>query len=63
MARHSSSTVMRFTPSSARLSGARKVPLRQSATLSGDHENLMDGSQIKMMVGDEYLLIEDGQKV
>ena len=30
--------------------------------LSSDHENFMDESQMKMMVGDEYMLVEDGKK-
>lgn len=33
------------------------------AALSGDHDNFMDDSQMKMMVGDEYVLIENGEKV
>jgi hypothetical protein len=36
---------------------------KDGAALSGDHENFMDDSQMKMMVGDEYMLIEDGKKV
>jgi EthD domain len=36
---------------------------KESAALTSDHENFMDDSQMKMMVGDEYMVIEDGQKV
>jgi hypothetical protein len=36
---------------------------REGAELNGDHENFMDESRMKMMVGDEYMLIEDGKKV
>jgi hypothetical protein len=35
---------------------------KDGAALNGDHENFMD-SQMKMMVGDEYILIENGEKV
>jgi len=31
--------------------------------LAGDHENFMDEGQMKMMVGDEYVLVEGGEKV
>jgi hypothetical protein len=36
---------------------------KDGAALNGDHENFMDDSQMKMMVGDEYMLIENGDKV
>jgi hypothetical protein len=36
---------------------------KEGAALNGDHDNFMDDSQMKMMVGDEYMLIEDGDKV
>ncbi|KAF2871160.1 EthD domain-containing protein [Massariosphaeria phaeospora] len=36
---------------------------KEGAALNGDHENFMDDSQMRMMVGDEYLLIENGEKV
>lgn len=36
---------------------------KEGAALNGDHENFMDDSQMKMMVGDEYMLIENGDKV
>jgi hypothetical protein len=36
---------------------------KDGAALNSDHENFMDDSQMKMMVGDEYMLIEDGEKV
>lgn len=31
--------------------------------LSTDHGNFMDESQMKMMVGDEFMLVEGGEKV
>jgi hypothetical protein len=31
--------------------------------MNHDHENFMDDSQMRMMVGDEYMLIENGEKV
>jgi hypothetical protein len=34
-----------------------------SKALTGDHDNFMDESQMKMMVGDEYVLIENGERV
>lgn len=34
-----------------------------SKALTGDHDNFMDESQMKFMVGDEYVLIEDGERV
>ncbi|KAJ4314446.1 hypothetical protein N0V94_006439 [Neodidymelliopsis sp. IMI 364377] len=36
---------------------------RDGAELNADHENFMDESRMKMMVGDEYMLIEHGKKV
>jgi hypothetical protein len=36
---------------------------KDGAALSDDHENFMDDSVMKMMVGDEYMLIQDGEKV
>ncbi|KAF2826623.1 hypothetical protein CC86DRAFT_291911 [Ophiobolus disseminans] len=36
---------------------------KDGAALSSDHDNFMDDKLMKMMVGDEYLLIEDGNKV
>lgn len=36
---------------------------KEGAALNGDHENFMDDSQMKMMVGDEYMVIENGEKV
>ena len=36
---------------------------KEGAALNGDHENFMDDSQMRMMVGDEYILIENGEKV
>ena len=36
---------------------------KDGAALNGDHDNFMDDSQMKMMVGDEYMLIQDGNKV
>ena len=35
---------------------------KDSKQLSADHGNFMDESQMKMMVGDEYMLIEDGKR-
>ena len=34
-----------------------------SKALTPDHDNFMDESQMKMMVGDEYMVIENGQRV
>ncbi|KAF2673614.1 hypothetical protein BT63DRAFT_451670 [Microthyrium microscopicum] len=34
-----------------------------SKALTKDHDNFMDESQMKMMVGDEYMVIENGIKV
>lgn len=36
---------------------------KEGAALSDDHETFMDDSQMKIMVSDEYMLIEDGQSV
>ena len=36
---------------------------KDGAALNSDHDNVMDDSQMKMMVGDEYMLIENGEKV
>ncbi|KAF2235934.1 hypothetical protein EV356DRAFT_558629 [Viridothelium virens] len=35
----------------------------ESKAMNGDHENFMDASQMKMMVGDEYMVIDDGKRV
>ena len=35
---------------------------KDSKALSSDHDNFMDESQMKMMVGDEYMLVEDGKR-
>jgi len=42
---------------------ARFLYDKDSKALTGDHDNFMDESQMKMMVGDEYIVIEDGKKV
>lgn len=42
---------------------ARFLYDKDGAALNGDHENFMDEGRMKMMVGDEYMLIEDGEKV
>ncbi|KAK4923138.1 hypothetical protein LTR49_009606 [Elasticomyces elasticus] len=34
-----------------------------SKALTPDHENFMIEEEMKMMVGDEYMVIEDGQRV
>ena len=34
-----------------------------SKALAPDHENFMVESEMKMMVGDEYMVIEDGKRV
>ncbi|EON63117.1 hypothetical protein W97_02344 [Coniosporium apollinis CBS 100218] len=36
---------------------------KDSKALTSDHDNFMDESQMKMMVGDEYMIIENGEKV
>lgn len=36
---------------------------KEAAALNGHHHNFMDDSQMKMIVGDEYILIENGQKL
>jgi hypothetical protein len=35
----------------------------EGKALAGDHDNFMVESEMKMMVGDEYVVIEDGVKV
>ena len=35
----------------------------EGKALAGDHDNFMVESEMKMMVGDEYMVIEDGVKV
>jgi hypothetical protein len=45
------------------LSFAKFLYDKDSKALTGDHDNFMDEGQMKMMVGDEYMVIEDGQKV
>jgi hypothetical protein len=42
---------------------ARFLCDKDGAALSGDHENFMDDKQMQMMVGDEYMLIHDGEKI
>lgn len=34
-----------------------------SKALTGDHDNFMVEEEMKMMVGDEYMVIEDGKMV
>lgn len=34
-----------------------------SKALRDDHDNFMQDDQIRYMVGDEYVLIQDGQRV
>ncbi|KAJ9629335.1 hypothetical protein H2203_001708 [Taxawa tesnikishii (nom. ined.)] len=34
-----------------------------SKALTGDHDNFMVESEMKMMVGDEYMVIDDGKRV
>jgi hypothetical protein len=34
-----------------------------SKALTGDHDNFMVEEEMKMMVGDEYMVIEDGKTV
>lgn len=36
---------------------------KDGAALNGDHANFMDGTKMKMMVGGEYMLIENGEKI
>ncbi|KAF2140294.1 uncharacterized protein K452DRAFT_230620 [Aplosporella prunicola CBS 121167] len=45
------------------LSFAKFLCDKDSKALTTDHDNFMDESQMKMMVGDEYVVIEDGKKV
>ncbi|KAF2427572.1 hypothetical protein EJ08DRAFT_637309 [Tothia fuscella] len=35
----------------------------EGKALSGDHDNFMNESHMRMMIGDEYMVIEDGVKV
>ena len=34
-----------------------------SKALTGDHDNFMVEEEMKMMVGDEYMVVEEGVKV
>ncbi|KAL1593024.1 hypothetical protein SLS59_009494 [Nothophoma quercina] len=43
--------------------GKAKLMEYDAISLNSDHENFMDDSQMKMMVGDEYMLVENGEKV
>ncbi|KAF2652614.1 hypothetical protein K491DRAFT_695413 [Lophiostoma macrostomum CBS 122681] len=36
---------------------------KEGAAMNEDHVNFMDDSQMRMMVGDEYVLIENGERV
>lgn len=36
---------------------------KDGAAMSDDHDNFMDDSRMRMMVGDEYMLIDNGEKV
>ncbi|KAF2095879.1 hypothetical protein NA57DRAFT_43786 [Rhizodiscina lignyota] len=45
------------------LSFAKFLYDKDSKALTGDHDNFMDEGQMKMMVGDEYMVIENGEKV
>ncbi|CAI6303687.1 unnamed protein product [Periconia digitata] len=36
---------------------------KEGAALNEDHHNFMDDSQMRMMVGDEIMLIDNGEKV
>jgi hypothetical protein len=36
---------------------------KDGAALNGHHEHFMDDARMQMMVGDEYILIEHGNKV
>lgn len=45
------------------LSWAKFLYDKDSKALAGDHDNFMDEGEMKMMVGDEYMVIENGQKV
>ncbi|KAF1981763.1 hypothetical protein K402DRAFT_341846 [Aulographum hederae CBS 113979] len=45
------------------MSFARFLYDKEGKALGGDHDNFMDESQMKMMVGDEYVIIEDGRIV
>ncbi|KAI9654807.1 MAG: hypothetical protein M1821_005801 [Bathelium mastoideum] len=35
----------------------------ESNAMNKDHVNFMDESQMKMMVGDEYMLIDNGERI
>jgi hypothetical protein len=45
------------------LSLAKFLYDKDGAALRGDHDNFMDDSLMKMMVGDEYIVIENREKV
>lgn len=45
------------------LSFAKFLYDKDSHALSSDHDSFMDESQMKMMVGDEYMVIDDGHKI
>ena len=36
---------------------------KEGAAMNEDHTNFMDDTQMRMMVGDEYVLIENGERV
>lgn len=45
------------------MSFARFMYDKEGAALRGDHDNFMQEDEMRLMVGDEYVLIEDGKKV
>ena len=45
------------------LSLAKFLYDKEGAALTGDHHNFMDDTHMKMMVGDEYMVVENGEKV
>lgn len=45
------------------MSFARFMYDKEGAELRGDHDNFMVESEMKMMVGDEFVIIEDGKKI
>ncbi|KAF2091087.1 hypothetical protein K490DRAFT_62415 [Saccharata proteae CBS 121410] len=45
------------------MSWARFLCDKEGAALSTDHENFMDDSKLQMMVGDEFMVVDDGKKV
>jgi len=45
------------------MSFARFMYDKEGAALSKDHHNFMVDSEMKMMVGDEYVVVKDGKKV